>query len=221
MRASQHLKSLAGEDWTATTRHAFTDALADGTLDADKMRGYLQQDYLFIDGFVRLLASAIAHAPALKDSVPAAQFLALITGPENTYFLRSFEALECSSEATPQPETVAFQNLMRDARQSGRYERMLAVLSVAEWTYLDWATPFAQRADDLPFWFGEWISLHCGDGFEGVVAYLRDQLDQAWLGLDEAARAEVEALFVEAVRLERAFFDAAWAGFPVAGRHSA
>ena len=217
MRASEHLRDLSGEDWVAATRHAFTDALADGTLDARKMQGYLQQDYLFIDEFVRLLASAIAHAPSLADSVPAAQFLALITGPENTYFLRSFEALDCSPEATPQPETLAFQRFMCDARQSQKYERMLAVLCVAEWVYLEWATPFAERADDLPFWLEEWIRLHCGDGFEGAVTYLRGQLDQAWEGLDEGTRDEVEAVFCEAVRLERGFFDAAWAGFPVAG----
>lgn len=215
-RATDHLKSLVAEDWTAATTHAFTDALAEGTLSAEKMSGYLQQDYLFIDGFVRLLASAIAHAPSLADSVPAAQFLAVITGPENTYFLRSFEALEIAPAAEAMPETVAFQKLMEEARLSGRYEIMLSVLSVAEWIYLDWATPFADRADDLPFWLGEWITLHCGEGFEGVVGYLRGQLDQAWLGLDPKARAEVEETFGKAVQLERAFFDAAWAGFPVA-----
>ena len=220
MRASDHLRDLSGEDWVATTRHVFTDTLATGILDARKMQGYLQQDYLFIDEFVRLLASAIAYAPSLADSVPAAQFLALITGPENTYFLRSFEALDCSPKATPQPETIAFQRLMSKARKSGKYERMLAVLCVAEWVYLEWATPFAERANELPFWFGKWICLHCGDGFEGVVDYPREQLDEAWQDLDDHARAAVEDVFCKAVRLERDFFDAAWAGFAVAGETS-
>ena len=216
MRATEHLKSLAADDWKAATTHAFTDALADGTLDAEKMRGYLQQDYLFIDGFVRLLASAIAHAPSLADSVPAAQFLGVITGPENTYFLRSFEALDTAPTAKPEAATRAFQNLMDEARLSGKYEIMLAVLVVAEWVYLEWATPFSERADDLPFWFGEWITLHCGEGFEGVVSYLRGQLDQAWETLNDLERATVEEVFCKAVARERAFFDAAWNGFPVA-----
>ena len=151
MRASEHLRDLSGEDWIAATRHAFTDTLATGTLDTRKMQGYLQQDYLFIDEFVRLLASAIAHAPSLADSVPAAQFLAMITRPENTYFLRSFEALDCCPKATPQPETLAFQRFTCDARQSQKSVRMLAIFCVAEWVYLEWATPFAERADDLPF----------------------------------------------------------------------
>jgi thiaminase/transcriptional activator TenA len=217
MRPTDHLKSIAAEDWHAATTHDFTNALADGTMPRDRMVGYLQQDYLFIDGFVRLLASTIAHAPTLADSVPAAQFLAVITGPENTYFLRSFKELDAEPNASPEPQTLAFQQLMAKARHSGRYEIMLAVLVVAEWIYLDWASPVENRADTLPFWLGEWITLHAGDGFEGVVAYLREQLDKAWDTLDAAAKAEVEQVFQTAVRLERDFFDAAWAGFPVAG----
>ncbi len=78
MRATQYLQSLAIDDWNATTRHAFTDALADGTLSPSKMAGYLRQDYQFIEGFVRLLASAVAQALTLKDAVPGAQFLGVI-----------------------------------------------------------------------------------------------------------------------------------------------
>jgi thiaminase (transcriptional activator TenA) len=180
------------------------------------MAGYLQQDYLFIDGFIRLLATADAHAPSLADRIPEAQFLALVTGTENTYFLRCAEALDFQPLAQPARQTLAFQHLMDQARRSRRYEVMLAVLVVAEWVYLDWASPFAGRAPDLPFWFGEWISLHSGAGFESVVTHLRGQLDAAWDGLDEAGRARVERVFCIAVRPERDFFDAAYAGFAVA-----
>ena len=216
MTPTQTLQSRCADDWHAATHHAFTDALANGTIERDIMAGYLQQDYLFVEEFVRLLASAVAHAPTLADGVPGAQFLGLICGPENTYFLRSLEALGVPEAETAAPETAAFQALMAEARTSGSYAQMLAVLSVAEGVYLDWATPFADRAEALPFWLGEWITLHCGAGFEGVVAYLRGQLDKAWPTLDAAEQAKVESLFTRAVALERAFFDAAWAGFEVA-----
>jgi thiaminase/transcriptional activator TenA len=91
---------------------------------------------------------------------------------------------------------------------------MLAVLVVAEWSYLDWAAPHADKARDLPFWFGEWIALHSGAGFEGVVAHLRDQLDRVWPDLSTEEKRAVEATFTETARLERAFFDAALAGYP-------
>ncbi len=214
MRPTDHLRELAGEDWIAATTHPFCTELADGTLDLDKMRWYLAQDYQFVDGFVRLLASAITHSPSLADSVPAAQFLALVTGPENTYFLRSFEALgmdEAAQNAAPAAPTEAFIALMAEAAGSGRYEQMLAVLVVAEWVYLSWATPVNPPKDDLPFYFAEWITLHAGEGFEGVVEYLRSQLDAVWPTLSDEAKGEVEALFLRAAKLERDFWDASYA----------
>ncbi len=212
MRPTDHLRTLADSDWIAATTHPFCSELAAGTLPEVKMAWYLAQDYQFVDGFVRLLASAIAHAPSLADSVPAAQFIALVTGPENTYFLRALESLGVPEREwqEPAPATAAFQALMARAAASGRYEQMLAVLVVAEWSYLSWASPFAPPREDLSFVFAEWITLHAGPEFEAVVEYLRGQLDKAWEGLDPDGRAAVEATFREAVRLERAFFDAAY-----------
>ncbi|MEM7237471.1 MAG: TenA family protein, partial [Pseudomonadota bacterium] len=182
------------------------------------MSRYLVQDFSFIDGFVRLAARAIAEAPSLADSVPLAQFLAVITGPENTYFHRSFDALGVAdadrTAPTLLPPTIAFRDLMAEAAASGEYARMIAVLSVAEWTYLSWASPHAPAREDLPFYYAEWITLHSGEGFEGVVAYLRDQLDKAWETLDANAQARVAADFKRATELERAFFDATYGIVP-------
>lgn len=214
MRPTDRLRNLTDDDWRAVAEHPFCSELAAGTLPEAKMAWYLVQDHKFIGGFVRLLASAIAHAPSLADSIPAAQFLAVITGPENTYFLRAFEALgvtEAERAEPVAPATAAFDRLMADAAASGRYERMLAVLVVAEWSYLAWATPHHPPQPGLPFWFAEWIQLHAGADFENVVEYLRGQLDLAWERLDGAARREVEEIFATAVRLEREFFDAAYA----------
>ena len=84
MRPTEMLKQSVLADWEAATDHVFCRELADGSLPLDKMRWYLVQDYKFIDQFVRLLATAIAHAPTLADGVPGAQFLGLITSVENT-----------------------------------------------------------------------------------------------------------------------------------------
>ena len=89
---TERLRAEAGEAWTAVVEHPFTDALAQGTdMDEDAMRYYLIQDHRFLDDFVVLLASMVAAAPTLQDRIPGCQFLALITGKENTYFERSFE----------------------------------------------------------------------------------------------------------------------------------
>ena len=212
---SETLKLQNEVNWQAATEHEFCRDLANGSLPSATMANYLIQDYSFIDGFVRLAACAIANAPSLADSAPLSQFLALITSTENTYFLRSFEALNVSDSqwqsAELWSETKDFQALMREAAASGSYVSMIAVLVVAEWTYLSWATPYYPPEEDLPFYFAEWITLHAGEGFEAVVSYLRSQLDIAWEDANKMEQQTAANLFAEAVRLERAFFDRSYA----------
>lgn len=217
MTFTDDLRADVGDIWDAVVHHPFTDALADGTLDPSKMRRYLIQDHRFIDRFVVLLASAVAHAPTLTDRIPGCQFLALVTGPENTYFERAFVALgtnEADRAAIPDaPVTAQFKELMHDTAASGSYARMLAVLTVAEWSYLSWANRVIVRLGErrpTNFWHAEWIDLHSGAYFESVIAWLRDQLDTVGPVLEDAERAQVCCDFTRAVELEKEFFDHAW-----------
>lgn len=213
MSFTESLRDENADAWRAVVEHPFTDALANGTLPADKMRRYLIQDHRFIDSFVVLLASAVARAPALADRIPGCQFLALVTGPENTYFERAFKALGVSVAARANvPDagvTNAFKALMREAAESGSYARMLAVLTVAEWSYLSWADRVKDQ-EPVEFWHAEWIELHTGAYFESVVAWLRGQLDHVGAALSTDEEEKVRTDFARAVALEKAFFDYAW-----------
>lgn len=198
--------------WYAITHDPFCDELAAGTLPNATLTRYLVQDHKFLDAFVVLLASMIAHAPTLADRVPGAQFLALITGKENTYFERSFDALgldAAARAAPPAPATSAFIGLMRRAAASGELHAMLAVLVVAEWSYLSWGERVVPR-DGLSFLHLEWIDLHRGEYFAGVVAYLRGMLDALDLHASEMAIAK--SYFDDAVKCEKDFWEMARGG---------
>ena len=135
-RFTDELRALAGAKWDAVVEHKFTNELAAGTVADGVLARYLIQDHRFLDAFVVLLASMVAAAPTLADRIPGCQFLALVTGRENTYFERSFDALGVDQAArvdTPNaPPTSAFDGLMREAAKAS-YPEMLAVLVVAEW----------------------------------------------------------------------------------------
>jgi len=216
MRPTEYLKESCSNDWQVAANHVFCQELADGTLSLDKMRTYLAQDYTFIDNFVRLAASAIHHAPTLADRLPLAAFLGVIAGPENTYFQRSFKALDVPLSEQENPKllqaTSDFQALMLKASQSGEYANMVAVLSVAEWVYLSWADNVKGSASDLPFYFQEWIDLHEGEYFESVVEHLRQQLDAAYINATDDKKETIKCYFQQAVLLEKQFFDACYAG---------
>lgn len=214
MRPSEQLKQSSIEDWSIATNHPFCTELANNSLALDKMRLYLAQDYTFIDNFIRLVSSAIHHAPSLPDRLPLARFLGIIAGPENTYFERSFEVLKVPQSEQKNPillkPTSDFQALMLKAANSGEYANMIAVLCVAEWVYLSWAQPLVESVESLPFYFGEWITLHSGEYFESIIEHLRTQLDTAFNHANATKQEMIKDYFNQAVVLEKQFFDACY-----------
>lgn len=65
----------------------------------------------------------VANARSLEDRIPGCQFLAVITGQENTYFERAFESLGCTTEERDETPDAAcakgFVNLMKTVAREG------------------------------------------------------------------------------------------------------
>ena len=213
-RPSEWLRACAEPDWTAAITHRFTQDLIAATIPRDVMVHYLVQDYAFIDRFVALLGRAIATAPGLPARLPLGRFMGLVCSAENTYFVRSFDALGVPQTLRESPPLSAaaqgFRALMTEAAESPHHADHLAVLTVAEWVYLSWARPARDTRTAEPFWCAEWVDLHASPYFEDFVEGLRVALDRETLAQDADGRARIRALFCRAARLERAFFDSAY-----------
>mmetsp|Transcript_15597 Transcript_15597/g.31287 ORF Transcript_15597/g.31287 Transcript_15597/m.31287 type:complete len:226 (+) Transcript_15597:94-771(+) len=214
---TEQLREAAGDQWDRVVNHKFTTELAKGDIDKEVLKKYLIQDHRFLDAFVILLSSAIANARSLGDRIPGCQFLALITGKENTFFERSFEVFGCSDqdERMKIPDdsvTVNFCNLMREVATKGTLGEILSVLVVAEWSYQTWGEkvlPITNREVDFTTW--EWVDLHSGTYFSEVVSYLRGLLDKEGTLLDDEGKEKCKNAFNRAIQLEEDFFDMAYA----------
>lgn len=210
-RFTDELREASEPFWSEATGHRFVRELFSGEIADAAMARYLVQDHRFLEDFLALLGAALAHADSFQARLVLGRFIGMVSGEENTYFLRSFEALGVSAEdraAVPDTApTAGFKSIMREAADSGSYAVMLSVLTVAEWLYLDWAMKAPQP---LPprFIHAEWVTLHDNPGFRDFVAFLRAELDRT--GAADAARCR--DIFTRAVRLEKAFFDAAFEG---------
>ncbi|TCK20166.1 TenA family protein [Pseudonocardia endophytica] len=202
------MREVTAPVWRAAVEHRFVDELWSGELDREVLTRYLAQDHQFVDAFLALLGAAVAGADRPGPRVRLARQLGLVAGPENDFFDRSLDALGSDGPVEPLGPTTAFVELMHDAAGAG-YADALAVLVVAEWLYLDWASRTGTTLPDDPI-HAEWIELHRGREFAEWVEFLRDELDRAADGLDRDRAGQVATRFVRAVDLELAFFDAAY-----------
>lgn len=208
-RFTETLRLESQPAWSQSVGHRFVRELLDGTVSDAVMVRYLVQDHRFIDSFLTLLGAALAGADSFEARIRFGRFIGMVSGEENTYFLRAFDALGVSEQHRTAPPdskaTAGFKALMREAAATRSYAAALSVLVVAEWLYLDWAQQ-ASPPLSANFIHAEWITLHDNPDFRDFVGFLRSELDRVGPSEAETSR----DFFLRAVALEKAFFDAAY-----------
>src|ERR1700719_3795077 len=176
---TETLRATSEAGWSRAVRHRFVNELFAGAVPDAVMARYLIQDHRFLDSFLTLLGATLASADTFEARVRFGRFIGMVSGEENTFFLRAFEALGVTEDRrTTDPDTqptAGFKAIMREAAETRSYAAALSVLVVAEWLYLDWASRAPQP---LPVNFvrAEWITLHDNPGFRGFVDFLRAEL---------------------------------------------
>jgi thiaminase (transcriptional activator TenA) len=210
-RFTETLRAASEPSWSRAVEHRFVKELFTGAVPDTVMARYLIQDHRFLDSFLLLLGAALASADTFEARLRFGRFIGMMSGEENTYFLRAFEALgvtEARRAADPDTQpTTGFKAIMREAADTRSYAAALSVLAVAEWLYLDWASRAPQP---LPhnFVHAEWITLHNNPHLRSFVDFLRSELDR----VGPAQRDLCHDFFGWAVALELLFFEAAYSG---------
>jgi thiaminase/transcriptional activator TenA len=212
-RFTDWLRERSEPAWTGATEHRFVDELVHGTVDDAVFARYLVQDYAFVTTLADLVGFAAGEAPTVAAKRELAGFLTTLTGDEDNYFERAFDALSVPASAREAPEktatTEAFEDLLHRVAREGGYAESLSALLAVEWVYCTWGVAHAD-ADPGPFYLAEWIDLHAVPAFESFVGVLRAELDREGPKLSPRREARVARHFRRAVDLEVDFFDAAY-----------
>jgi thiaminase (transcriptional activator TenA) len=208
-RFTEILRAASEPAWSDAVGHRFVKELFAGTVPDAVIARYLIQDHRFLDSFLTLLGAALASTDLFKARLRLGRFIGMVSGEENTYFLRAFEALGVTedrraTDPDTQP-TAGFQSIMREAAETRSYAAALSVLVVAEWLYLDWASRAPKPLPDN-FVYAEWITLHDNPDFRDFVDFLRAELDRIGPAHADLCR----DFFQRAVALELSFFEAAY-----------
>src|SRR5260221_12734482 len=143
-RFTETLRAMSEPGWSHAVGHRFVKELFTGAVPDPVMARYLIQDHRFLDSFLTLLGATLASADTFEARVRFGRFIGMVSGEENTFFLRAFEALGVTEDRrTADPDTqptAGFKAIMREPAETSSYAAALSVLVVAEWLYLDRAS---------------------------------------------------------------------------------
>ena len=201
--------------WDKEKAHPFVTGIGDGTLDLDKFRYYMRQDYVFLIEFCRAISLAVAKARTLDDMGWFAQMIHETLNMEmalHVSFCADFDITEEELLATkPSPTTWAYTRHMINTAHQGTVGETASVILPCSWGYAEIGQTLYARGvpKDQPL-YTRWIETYNSQEFADIADWLRGFVDRH---AETAGASELEAMeraFMISSRYEYMFWDAAW-----------
>jgi thiaminase/transcriptional activator TenA len=212
MKFSQRLVEKVVPLWQKNHVHPFVQGIGDGSLEKEKFRFYMIQDYLFLIDYAKLFAIGAVKA---KDLVTMGKFAALLDATINEemelhrqYANRFGISLNELEAAKPSPTTLAYTHYMLHVSQNGTLAELVSSLLPCMWSYWEIGKALNERegADEHEF-YGEWIKMYASDDFGKLALWCIDLLDELAEGKSESELDTLEEIFLNTTRFEYMFWE--------------
>ena len=216
MKTTERLLAATKDIWAAYNEHPFVLGLQDGTLDRERFKYYIIQDYLYLEEYLKVFAVGIAKAKSPETVGLFSKYVTLLTEGEMDIhrgymgrFSISREELNSIPRALDNLSYTSY--MLRVAYEEGEAEILAAILSCA-YSYEIIAKTILKRnpaAIDHPF-YGDWVRGYADPHYSDANVLLLDTLNELTINYDEKHLQHLADVFVACSRYELAFWDLAW-----------
>ncbi len=213
-RFTDRLYRLAQPIWEAQHSHPFVRGIGDGSLDVERFKFWVRQDYLFLTDYARLLALAVARAPDL-DSMR--RFADLVHDTLNVEmelhrsyaaeFAISVSELEAEEKA---PTTRGYTDFLLRVAALDEFSELIAALLPCMWGFSDIGQYLAQGPGPADDRYTKWIEMYSSQEFAELAEWCRGLVDRVAAGLPEDTLRRMEDAFITPSRYELLFWEMAW-----------
>jgi thiaminase (transcriptional activator TenA) len=211
---TDELRQAAADLWQAQFEHPFIRGIADGTIDPDRFRFFIRQDYLYLIDYARVFALACARAPRLELMERFAE-LAQTTLQTEMELHRAYAeewgiSREQLSAELPGPTTRAYTNFLLRTATLGDFGELVAALLPCLWGYSELGRHLAQGPRPAEERCARWIDMYATEEFAELAAWCRGACDALAADTGPVGRDRMLQAFVTCSRYELEFWDAAW-----------
>ena len=216
MSFSRGLKDKAAKVWEEGYNHPFVQELGKGTLDKEKFKFYLLQDYLYLLQYAKVYAMAAVKA---EDEMAMTNFTKvqhyIFTGEMDVH--REYMARFGVTKDEIENARASLFNRTYTANMlahglTGNLAEIIATIFPCAWTYCDYGKRLkAQYADNLEHNFYRfWIEKYASFEFEESYEWFYDYLDNLVEKMTDKQRRRIEEIFISSVEFEYLFWDMAY-----------
>ncbi len=213
MSFSRRAEEKANDLRAAILRHPFVTGIGNGSLDVEKFKFYVRQDYLYLIDYSRVLALASARADTLDEMSWFARLLHETLNTEmelHREYCRQFGISRQNLEETlPSPNTTAYTQFLLSVANSRSYPELVAALLPCQWGYWEIGCHLNSQGPpaDAPL-YAQWIEMYASEEFGRLAKWVRNLADELAAKHGPVTIQKMEEVYIASTRYEYLFWDA-------------
>jgi len=216
MSFSRGLKAKAAKVWEDGYNHPFVQELGAGTLDKEKFKFYLLQDYLYLLQYSKVFATAVLKSDTeeLMTGFTASQYY-ILANEMNVHreYMKGFGITQAEMLLVkPSLYNRTYTANMLSHGLTGGLAEVLAAVFPCAWTYADYGKRLKEQyADKLEGnFYRTWIENYASAEFSDSFEWFYGALDNLVAGMTDGQRGKIEDIFISSVEFEYLFWEMAY-----------
>jgi len=216
MSFSRGLKAKATKVWEDGYNHPFVQELGKGTLDKEKFKFYLLQDYLYLLQYAKVFATAVLKSDTEEYMTNFSKTQHYILAGEmevHRGYMKDFGILPQEVETVKSSlYNRSYTANMLSYGLTGGLAEVLAAVFPCAWTYADYGKRLKkQYADKLDGnYYKYWIENYASDEFSDSFEWFYNALDKLVANMSDEQREKIAEIFISSVEFEFLFWDMAY-----------
>lgn len=215
LSVSDRLHEAAAPVWEKCLNHPFVAGIGDGTLDVEKFKFFMLQDYLYLFDYAKVFALGVVKSRDPELMRTFARNVDAVLGGEMNIHRAYMKRLGITEEQVfavqPALDNLSYTNYMLSVASTGTPTEIVASILACSWSYAEIGQALAKIPGALehPF-YGEWIQGYASEEYAATNQALIELMDELAVGATEEQLAYLTDVFVNCSRYELGFWDMAW-----------
>lgn len=213
---TEQLIKATQDIWQQYGEHPFVKGIENGTLDKEKFRYYIIQDYLYLVEYAKVFGIGLAKAKSAETAKLFSDYIHQLTESEmdiHRGYVAKLNIIRSELDSMP----IAFDNLsytsymLRVAYEEGETEILAAILACA-YSYEVIACNMVKNNPDSVnhSFYGDWVKGYSAQSYSKENRYLIDMLEKMTETYTEKQKQHIVDIFVACSRYELNFWNMAW-----------
>ncbi|MGL5123130.1 MAG: thiaminase II [Fusobacteriaceae bacterium] len=213
MKLTKEMLKEVEEIWENYNKHPFLKELESGTLDLEKFKFYLIQDYFYLFEYVKIFAIGITKTSEEKSMQKLAKSIDGILNKELDIHRGYMKLLKIDEEILKNTKSsldnISYVNYMQAVSLNGDLLDVFSAILSCAYSYLLIAEKIKKNNPLIVEHkiFGSWVKGYSTPDYRKGCEELLDLIDELGKDIDETKKNKLKEIFVNCSKFEYKFWE--------------